>query len=266
MRALRLDRAGLEFVTPDPALTSLGPDGRALVFHRDPVLTAASINALSAARRGALERVHAHDATHRGRDRASSISRRRRRSTTCRTRDWWRAARASAATRDRSAGSDLARLARWMPMSVADLAGGMVRDAICCGRRIAAHAIFGNSGRPAVGRHRRDAAAAARRRSDAGRQRRHGQGRPGRARPQALAAIATTAGARSCEPARASRASLIERRPRVRRRARQRRQRSKRARSSRRSIRRRALARSGRPRRSAADVPRARRSTFARAA
>jgi phytoene dehydrogenase-like protein len=47
-RAVRLDRA-VQFVTPDPALTALGPDGRAIVFHRDPVLTAGSINALSSA-------------------------------------------------------------------------------------------------------------------------------------------------------------------------------------------------------------------------
>ena len=48
VRAVRLDRA-VQFVTPDPALTALGPDGRAIVFHRDPVLTAGSINALSSA-------------------------------------------------------------------------------------------------------------------------------------------------------------------------------------------------------------------------
>jgi phytoene dehydrogenase-like protein len=48
IRGLRLDRAaGLEFLTPDPSLTSFTADGRALVFHRDDVLTAASIHALS---------------------------------------------------------------------------------------------------------------------------------------------------------------------------------------------------------------------------
>lgn len=45
VRALRLDRApGLEFLTPDPSLTTLGADGRVIAFHPDQVLTAASIN------------------------------------------------------------------------------------------------------------------------------------------------------------------------------------------------------------------------------
>src|SRR5262245_37623013 len=51
LRTLQLDRAGLEFRTPDQALTALGDGGHAIVFHRDPVLTAGSIN-----------RVHAGDA------------------------------------------------------------------------------------------------------------------------------------------------------------------------------------------------------------
>src|SRR5580704_2890311 len=38
IRALRLDHAaGLDFLVPDPALTSLGPDGRVVSFHRDAV-------------------------------------------------------------------------------------------------------------------------------------------------------------------------------------------------------------------------------------
>ena len=48
VRALRLDRApGLEFLTPDPSLTTLGERGRTIVFHPDPVLTAGAINAVS---------------------------------------------------------------------------------------------------------------------------------------------------------------------------------------------------------------------------
>ncbi len=46
LRALRLDRAGVEFIAPDPALTTLGPDA-SIVFHRDAVFTAESINRVS---------------------------------------------------------------------------------------------------------------------------------------------------------------------------------------------------------------------------
>ena len=49
IKALRLDRSRtLQFVTPEPSLTSIDAGGRSLVFHRDPVLTAASINQFSA--------------------------------------------------------------------------------------------------------------------------------------------------------------------------------------------------------------------------
>jgi phytoene dehydrogenase-like protein len=45
VRALRLDRVrDLEFLTPDPSLTTLGLDGGTIAFHPDQVLTAASIN------------------------------------------------------------------------------------------------------------------------------------------------------------------------------------------------------------------------------
>jgi phytoene dehydrogenase-like protein len=45
-KQLRLERAGLEVLTPDPALTSIGSE-HPLVFHRDAVLTAGSIARLS---------------------------------------------------------------------------------------------------------------------------------------------------------------------------------------------------------------------------
>jgi phytoene dehydrogenase-like protein len=47
-RAIGLTRA-VEVIAPDPALTSLGPNGRTVSFHRDPVLTAASIDRVSSA-------------------------------------------------------------------------------------------------------------------------------------------------------------------------------------------------------------------------
>ncbi len=52
-RALGLDRApGLEFITPDPGLTSLGRDRHTIAFHPDPVLTAAAINTVSSSDAG----------------------------------------------------------------------------------------------------------------------------------------------------------------------------------------------------------------------
>src|SRR5262245_52023457 len=52
VRAIGLDKAKLETITPDPALTALGRNGLSLVFHRDPVLTAAAIHRISAADAG----------------------------------------------------------------------------------------------------------------------------------------------------------------------------------------------------------------------
>jgi phytoene dehydrogenase-like protein len=57
MRALRLDRVrDLEFLIPDPSLTTLGLDGHAIAFHQDQVLTAASINMISGADAGRWRR------------------------------------------------------------------------------------------------------------------------------------------------------------------------------------------------------------------
>ena len=49
VRGLRLDHVpNLEFMTPDPSLTTLGLNGEAMAFHPDPVLTAAAIDRVSA--------------------------------------------------------------------------------------------------------------------------------------------------------------------------------------------------------------------------
>ena len=57
MRTLRLDgaRSTLNFLLPDPVLTTLGRSGEVISFHRDDVLTAASINNLSAHDAGAWQ-------------------------------------------------------------------------------------------------------------------------------------------------------------------------------------------------------------------
>jgi phytoene dehydrogenase-like protein len=120
LRALELESvAGLEFLTPDPALTALAVDGRLVSFHRDPVLTAAS-----------LHRVSAHDATvwrdfqqtmHRIAGVLAALDRRPPPAIDhASVRDWL--SLLGAGRRARALGRrDLARLARWMPMAVADL-------------------------------------------------------------------------------------------------------------------------------------------------
>jgi phytoene dehydrogenase-like protein len=145
MRALHLDRAGIEFIMPDPALTSLGPDGRTLVFHRDPVLTAASINQLSAGDASrwrdflhTTQRIAAVIAML-GHQPLPSID-------NLKARDWWPLL--SVGRRARALGRrDLARLTRWLPMAVADLAGewfetDLLLAALC------ARAVFGNFAGP----------------------------------------------------------------------------------------------------------------------
>lgn len=57
MRTLQLDsaRSKLHFLLPDPVLTTLGRSGETISFHRDDVLTAASINNVSAHDAGAWQ-------------------------------------------------------------------------------------------------------------------------------------------------------------------------------------------------------------------
>lgn len=52
LKRLKFDKQGLQFITPDPALTTLGPAGEVISFHRDPVFTAESINRLTPADAG----------------------------------------------------------------------------------------------------------------------------------------------------------------------------------------------------------------------
>lgn len=144
-RALKLDRAGLEVVTPDPALTALTSDGRALVFHRDDVLTAGSIHALSpadAARwiefRRSLQRVTGVVARM-NRSAPPSLD-------ALTGGDWWKLI--GIGRHARSLGrQDLARLVRWMPMSVADLTSEWLENDVVRAA-LSAHAIFGQPAGP----------------------------------------------------------------------------------------------------------------------
>ena len=146
VKALRLDRvAGLEFITPDPSLTSIGEDGRTLTFHRDAVLTAAFINAYSttdAARWNEFLRTSQRIAavlTEIDRLAPPPIDE-------AGMREVWRLMRAGRAAR-RLTRRDLARLARWLPMSIADVTGEWFEsDALRAA--ISAYAIAGHAAGP----------------------------------------------------------------------------------------------------------------------
>lgn len=142
IKALRLDRVkALHFVTPEPALTSIDADGRTLVFHRDPVLTAASINQFSGTDAGRWRDFL--QSAHRVAGILAMLDRRRPPDIdeTNRSDAWFMLGVARAA---RKLGRrDLARLIRWAPMSVSDLVSEWFESPLLSAA-IAAHAIAGN--------------------------------------------------------------------------------------------------------------------------
>ncbi len=144
-RAMRLDRAGVEFLTPDPSLTAIGVDDQAVVFHRDAVLTAGSINTVSPHDAGRwaeflkttqrIARVAA-ELTRQAPPPIDDVT----------AGDWWRML--GVGRRARALGRrDLARVARWVPMAVADLTGEWFESDLVQAA-ISAHAIFGNPAGP----------------------------------------------------------------------------------------------------------------------
>ena len=127
----------------------------------------------------------------------------------------------SAGARARSGGAIWRALMRWVPMAVADLTGEWFENDLLQAA-IAAHAIFGN---PAGPRSAGTGGMLLQRLgggSDAGRQRRHRHGRPGRAGGRAREDRRPKRGATIRTDARVARI-LTQRRPRHRRGARQRR-------------------------------------------
>jgi phytoene dehydrogenase-like protein len=146
IKALRLDRTGaLEFITPEPSLASLDATGRSLVFHRDPVLTAASINQFSSNDAGRWREFL--QSAHRVAGILALLDRRRPPDIdeTSRGDAWFMLGVARAA---RKLGRrDLSRLVRWAPMSVADLLSEWF-DSQVLSAAIAAHAIAGNPAGP----------------------------------------------------------------------------------------------------------------------
>lgn len=146
VKALRLDRAtGLEFLTPDPCLTTLGDDGRTIAFHRDAVLTAASINAHSPADAGRW-----NEFVHTSQRLAAVISRLDGLAPPPVDEvgfgEMWRLMGVGRAAR-RLSRQELARLVRWLPMSIADVTSEWFDDDLLRAS-IASHAVFGHPAGP----------------------------------------------------------------------------------------------------------------------
>ena len=146
VKALRLDRAaGLEFITPDPSLTSIGDDNHSLSFHRDSVLTAASINTRSTADAGRW------DEFVRTSQRIAGVIAQIDRLAPppledAGFRDLWRLMGAGRAARKLSR-RELTRLARWLPMSIADVVSEWFETDLLRAA-ISAHAIAGHPAGP----------------------------------------------------------------------------------------------------------------------
>jgi phytoene dehydrogenase-like protein len=147
MKRLRLDRGGLQFITPDPALTSLGPGGQLISFHRDPVFTAESINRLDPSSKDSghwrefLDTTQKHAAVFRDLNRhpAPDVDDPSKG-------DLWRLI--NTARRARSLGKkNLSRLIRYAPMAVADLVSEWF-DNDLVRATMASRAIFGHFAGP----------------------------------------------------------------------------------------------------------------------
>ncbi len=145
VRALRLDRAKVEFLTPDPVLTTLGSRGEAITFHRDHVLTAASIQRVSPHDAGTwqafvqtMQRL-AGVVADVNRQPAPSID-------APGTGDLWRLLKLG--RKARALGRrDLSRLVRYVPMAVADLVSEWF-DADLVQAATASRGVFGHMAGP----------------------------------------------------------------------------------------------------------------------
>jgi phytoene dehydrogenase-like protein len=143
--ALKLGHGRLGLTTPDPSLTALGRDGRVVVFHRDPVLAAASINRLSPA--DASRWSEFLQTTQRIAGVAAALNRLPPPAIDGMSRrDWWPFL--GVGRRARKLGPrDLARLVRWLPMAVGDIATDTFETDLIQAA-LAARAIFGNPAGP----------------------------------------------------------------------------------------------------------------------
>ena len=147
LKRLRFDRGGLQFITPDPALTSLGRDGRVISFHRDPVFTAESINRMEPNSKDAGRWREFKDTTQKLALVFRDLNRHPAPDIDDPTRgDLWRLL--NTGRRARALGKkNLSRLIRYMPMAVADLVSEWF-DNDLVRATIASRAIFGHFAGP----------------------------------------------------------------------------------------------------------------------
>lgn len=145
LKALKFDKAGVQMITPDPALTTLGNNGEVVSFHRDPVFTAESINRLSPNDAGrwrefvdtsqrlatVFRELHQHAAP--SIDDASRT-------------DMWHLF--NTGRRARALGKkNLSRLLRYVPMAVADITGEWFSHDLV-EAAVASRAVFGHFAGP----------------------------------------------------------------------------------------------------------------------
>jgi phytoene dehydrogenase-like protein len=144
-RALRLDRAHLDVITPDPSLTVLGRDGAMIVFHRDPVLTAGSIHQVSPG--DAARWREFRQTTQRIASVVASLQQQAPPAIDGKpSRELWPLLGVGRRAR-KLGGRDLARLTRWLPMAVADLAAEFFESDLVQAA-IASRAVFGHFAGP----------------------------------------------------------------------------------------------------------------------
>lgn len=145
VRALKLHQAEIETIMPDPALTTLGKDGWSLVFHRDPVLTAASIHGMSPLDAGRWRKFL--DTSQRIALVVGAIQRRMPPAIDgAPLGEWWPFL--STGLKARGLGKrDLTQLARWVTMPVADIVAEWFESDLLRAS-IAARATFGNFAGP----------------------------------------------------------------------------------------------------------------------
>jgi phytoene dehydrogenase-like protein len=147
LKRLRFDRGGLQFITPDPALTSLGDNGRVISFHRDPVFTAESINRLEPNSKDAARWREFKDTTQRLAAVFRDLNRHPAPDIDGPTRgDLWRLL--NTGRRARALGKkNLSRLIRYVPMAIADLVAEWFGNDLVRAT-IASRAIFGHFAGP----------------------------------------------------------------------------------------------------------------------
>jgi phytoene dehydrogenase-like protein len=139
-RAAGVGRAGLEVITPDPTLTTLGRDGQTIVFHRDAVLTAASIARVSAPDAGRWREFVKVIGRIAGL--VAAINRHPPPRGEVGVRDLWRLLAVGRGARTLGS-ADLARAMRWLPIAVADLAAEWFESDLLRAA-ISARAVFGH--------------------------------------------------------------------------------------------------------------------------